>query len=198
AAPPFFCARVVPVRVAAGSPNRGKRGFVPRSNRGHCPPRPWLTRATEERALLVLLGGDLAVSFRCHVSEPLVVQLAGHGDRGQRARPVFQHQQVRLTTARGFPVVVVLPVHPDHYVSVLFYRSGVPQVGQAWPVVVPALCLSVELAQRNNGNPPFHRQFLQSAGVGADLLSAVLDAPPAVHQPDVVDHQQPRLLPTAL
>src|SRR5690606_40834573 len=29
AAPPFFCARVVPVWAAAGSPNRGKRGSAP-------------------------------------------------------------------------------------------------------------------------------------------------------------------------
>jgi len=49
-APPFFVC-VVPVRVAAGSPNPGKQGgLTPRSNRGHCPPRPWLTRAAEECA----------------------------------------------------------------------------------------------------------------------------------------------------
>src|SRR5690554_8231413 len=101
AAPPFFCARVAPVRVAAGAPTPGNPSSVrpaetPASGvgdsgaaetatrRGHVShgradvpstrrkrrrvegtaARPWLTRATAERALLVPRGGGLAVTRR--------------------------------------------------------------------------------------------------------------------------------------
>src|SRR5690554_7417669 len=78
AAPPFFCARVVPVRVAAGAPTPGNPSSVrpaetpapgvedsgageTATRRGHVGAPVADARHRGVRVLLALLGGDLAV-----------------------------------------------------------------------------------------------------------------------------------------
>src|SRR3990172_7884337 len=140
------------------------------------------------------LGGhavsDGLVVAPLEVLETSVLLDEGHFDGPGGPVSLLSDDELRDPPVVGSGVVLFLAIDEDHDVRVLLERTRLPQIRELRLVPAAGLGGAGELRERDDRDVELLRQPLQSPAYAPDLLGAVLEPAPALHELKVVDDEK--------